>query len=105
MLKTGCCAVFFIKSNITSAALVCIDSEPFLLFCGDYCVQLFLKYIRRHWLIENQLHWMLDIVFREDKCRVQTRNAKLNLNILRKAAIGKPMKLPLKKKRGSAKRA
>ncbi len=26
---------------------------------------------RRHWAIENSLHWVLDIAFREDECRVR----------------------------------
>jgi hypothetical protein len=29
-----------------------------------------LKYIRGHWSVENQLHWILDIVFWEDECRI-----------------------------------
>jgi hypothetical protein len=63
-----------------------------------------LKYIRGHWSIENQLHWMLDIVFREDECRVRTGNAALNLNILRKMAPHRLRKMAMEKKRVSAKR-
>jgi predicted transposase YbfD/YdcC len=28
----------------------------------------FAKSVRKHWSIENQLHWVLDISFREDSC-------------------------------------
>jgi len=31
--------------------------------------------IRDHWMIENSLHWVMDMVFRDDECRVRTENA------------------------------
>jgi hypothetical protein len=47
---------------------------------------------------------MLDIVFREDECRVRTGNGALNLNILRKMALHRLKKMRMEKKRVSAKR-
>lgn len=43
--------------------------------------------IRAHWGIENQLHWCLDVTFREDACRVRKDNASENFNIIRKIAL------------------
>ena len=43
--------------------------------------------IRQHWTIENSLHWVLDVTFREDDCRVRDRTAVRNLALLRKIAI------------------
>ncbi len=43
--------------------------------------------IRRHWRIENGLHWVLDVTFREDASRVRERNAGRNLALLRKVAL------------------
>lgn len=43
--------------------------------------------VRNHWAIENSLHWVLDIGFREDECRVRNRNAAANLSVIRKIAI------------------
>ena len=43
--------------------------------------------IRGHWSIENNLHWMLDVVFREDDCRVRVGNAAENLSRLRRMAL------------------
>jgi predicted transposase YbfD/YdcC len=43
--------------------------------------------IRNHWRVENGLHWVLDVVFREDASRVRERNAARNLALLRKIAL------------------
>jgi predicted transposase YbfD/YdcC len=45
------------------------------------------RIIRGHWSIENQLHWMLDVVFEEDDARARKDNSPLNMNILRKTAL------------------
>ncbi len=42
-----------------------------------------LRCVRGHWAIENELHWCLDIGFREDDCRTRTGNAAENLATLR----------------------
>jgi len=42
---------------------------------------------RKHWSIENQLHWCLDVVFREDSARAKKDNSPLNMNVLRKIAL------------------
>lgn len=39
--------------------------------------------VRRHWDIENALHWSLDVVFNEDQSRARARNAAKNLGTLR----------------------
>ena len=43
--------------------------------------------IRSHWAIENTLHWVLDVTFREDDSRVRDRTAARNLALLRKIAL------------------
>jgi predicted transposase YbfD/YdcC len=43
--------------------------------------------VRGHWSVENQLHWVLDVVFGEDADRKRKNNAPENLNVLRKAAL------------------
>jgi predicted transposase YbfD/YdcC len=47
----------------------------------------YLRAVRRHWSIENQLHWVLDVTFREDAARHHSGNSVENLALLRKLAL------------------
>ena len=47
----------------------------------------FRKLVRRHWGVENRLHWVLDVVFMEDLCRARTGHAPENCSTLRKIAL------------------
>lgn len=49
--------------------------------------QEFNKYIRSHWGIENSLHWMLDVSFREDASRKRHKNSAVNFSIVFKTAL------------------
>lgn len=46
-----------------------------------------LKAKRSHWKIENQVHWILDVAFREDESRVRKEHAAENLAVLRHIAL------------------
>jgi predicted transposase YbfD/YdcC len=43
--------------------------------------------IRAHWGIENAVHWVLDLAFREDENRVRSGHAARNLSVLRHLAL------------------
>jgi predicted transposase YbfD/YdcC len=43
-------------------------------------------FARGHWGIENGLHWVLDVVFREDRSRIRRENAGANLALIRRVA-------------------
>lgn len=43
--------------------------------------------VRGHWGIENRLHWVLDVAFREDECRVRAGHAAENFAVLRHIAL------------------
>jgi predicted transposase YbfD/YdcC len=45
------------------------------------------RYLRKHWSIENELHWVLDVVFGEDGDRKRKDHAPENLNVVRKGVI------------------
>lgn len=46
-----------------------------------------LEVVRTHWHIENDLHWVLDVAFREDDCRIRQGHADQNFAILRHLAL------------------
>jgi predicted transposase YbfD/YdcC len=50
--------------------------------------QEFAEAVRGHWSIENNLHWQLDVSFREDECRVCRDHAPANLSVIRRFALG-----------------
>ena len=45
------------------------------------------KAVRSHWAVENELHWSLDVGFREDDCQVRKDNAPANLACMRRIAL------------------
>ncbi|MBI5213027.1 MAG: ISAs1 family transposase [Nitrospirae bacterium] len=60
--------------------------------------------IREHWAIENSLHYVLDVAFNEDQCRLRTGHSAENLAIIRRFALNllkqnKSCKLGVKNKR------
>jgi predicted transposase YbfD/YdcC len=46
-----------------------------------------LHVVRKHWSIENKLHWVLDVALNEDRCRVRKDHAPENLAVLRHIAL------------------
>jgi predicted transposase YbfD/YdcC len=72
--------------GVTGSGTVEAEIRYFLSSCRDDPAVL-VQAIRRHWTIENGLHWVLDVTFREDDSRVRDRTAARNLAILRKVAI------------------
>ena len=47
----------------------------------------FAQAVRKHWGIENQLHWSLDVTFREDQSRLRTGHGAENFAVLRHIAL------------------
>jgi predicted transposase YbfD/YdcC len=47
----------------------------------------FLKAVRNHWAIENNLHWSLDVIFGEDQSRKRNNNVTENFSIILKTAL------------------
>lgn len=57
----------------------------------------FSKAIRSHWEVENKLHWVLDVVFREDDCRCRVGYSAENFSMLRQFALNLIKKEPSQK--------
>jgi predicted transposase YbfD/YdcC len=79
-----------------------VKTDHYFISSAVFFADGFGKYIRGHWPVENNLHWCLDVIFREDGSRARTGNAALNLNIMRKLALKRLRALKAEKKRYAA---
>jgi predicted transposase YbfD/YdcC len=50
--------------------------------------------IRSHWAVENSLHWVMDMIFRDDECRIRTDHAPANFTTLKHMAHNLIRKAP-----------
>jgi predicted transposase YbfD/YdcC len=62
------------------------DEWHYYISSRSMTAQELLKHARLEWSVEA-MHWLLDVHFREDYCRVEDRNVQQNLNIVRKIAL------------------
>ena len=74
-----------LKTHVCEKDIVREGTRYFITSLTD--VTEFAYAVRKHWSIENQLHWNLDVIFREDSARARKDNSPLNMNILRKVAL------------------
>ena len=64
-----------------------ITNSEYYYFTSDISVNEFMKIRRKHWAIENSLHWILDNSFKEDRMRIKKGSASENMNLLRKFVL------------------
>ena len=67
-------------------------------------IEQFVYAVRKQWNIENQPHWRLDVIFREDANRARKDISSLNLNVLWKVALALCRNAELGKRVGLQKR-
>ncbi|MBL1125516.1 ISAs1 family transposase [Streptococcus suis] len=73
------------KNTIDKDGVITEEVRYFILsFKGD--VQTFSQVVRGHWSVES-LHWLLDVVYREDKNQTLDKRAAFNLNAIRKVCL------------------
>ena len=102
----GLKAIGMVISNIEREGKVFV-SVRYYIMTRKMPVKTFAAIVKGHWAIENELHWQLDVTFREDHCRIRKGNADANFSILRRIALmllknEKTAKLGVKNKRLSA---
>ena len=83
------------------------ESRIYLLSFGD--PKKFAQASRGHWAVESSLHWVLDVTFDEDGCRVRKDHAPENFSSIRKMALNilradKDSKLSIPRRQGRAAR-
>src|SRR3954467_8458726 len=79
-------AVESIRSLNSAPTKIESEIRYFLSSCPDTPAVLG-QAVRTHWAIENALHWVLDVTFREDDSRVRDHHAARNFAVLRKIAL------------------
>jgi len=99
----GLAAIGMVEATVERVGKVTTERRHYITTLID--VNVFAKAVRAHWGIENSLHWCLDVVFREDKCRARKDNSAENFAVIRHIAINlmknykteKPMSLNAKR--------
>lgn len=79
-------AVGMIETTQEKGTTVSTDRRYFIMSRGVTKVGDFSRAVRAHWGIES-MHWVLDVTFREDACRVRKDQAARNLSLLRKVTF------------------
>ncbi|MCD8311199.1 MAG: ISAs1 family transposase [Firmicutes bacterium] len=81
----GLSALGMAKSTVEENGETRVFTRYFITSLTD--VNEFAYSVRKHWCIENQLHWCLDVIFREDASTARKDNSPLNMKVLRKVAL------------------
>lgn len=63
------------------------QSHYFIYSCKGLTAKQIMQHKRSHWSVENNLHWVLDMAFREDESRARKDNSAENFNVLRQIAL------------------
>jgi predicted transposase YbfD/YdcC len=84
-LWAGLRGIGAVKSTVASGGATREETRYFITSLTD--VEQFASCVRKHWGIENNLHWHLDVTFGEDAARQRKDNSPLNWNVMRKTAL------------------
>lgn len=83
----GLAAVAMVEAERTIGGKTATERRYYISSLAGATARRLAQVIRWHWGIENRLHWVLDLAFDEDRCRVRQGHADRNLALLRKVAL------------------
>ncbi len=103
----GLNSIAFVDYLRTEKGKTTLERRYFISSINGERHRLIAKAIRKHWCVENQLHWVLDVSFNEDDSRIRKDNSPENLAIVRHIALNllkqeKTLKAGIKNKRKNA---
>lgn len=84
-------------TSIREVKNVAAKEERFYISSLNQTAEFFNSAIRNHWAVENNLHWVLDVQFKEDYSRKRKDNSAENFAIVRRFALTKITRHPLKR--------
>ena len=76
-----------------------VKEQRYYISCQLNTSEMFLNYTRNHWLIENKLHWSLDVILKEDESRKRNNNVAENFSIILKLVLKLLQEKQLKNKK------
>jgi predicted transposase YbfD/YdcC len=71
----------------TDREMLCFNSVAYYISDLVLSAQVFAEGIRGHWGIENRLHWVKDVILKEDNNRIKHQNGAVNMAIFNNVAI------------------
>jgi len=81
----GLAAIGMVESERHEGGKVSKEKRYYIL--SFFEISLFIKAVRSHWGIENKVHWVLDVTFREDESRIRRGNSTHNMGVIRHMAL------------------
>ena len=82
----GLAMIGMVESETTRNGVTSIERRYYLCSAA-FAVLAFAAIVRAHWGIENRLHWVLDVAFDEDQCRLRTGHGPQNMAMVRHMAM------------------
>ena len=83
---SGLRAIIEVERIVTYKGKTTQERSYYISSSSSASAEQLLSIVREHWMIES-LHWMLDVVFSEDDCTLQSEDAQITLNCFRKFAL------------------
>jgi len=83
----GLRSIGMVESRRMVGGRASVERRYFLTTLREADIQCFAHKQRRHWAVENELHWVLDVGLREDESRVREGHGASNLAILRRLVV------------------
>jgi predicted transposase YbfD/YdcC len=83
----GLAAIAMVEATVERPGKAISRERRYFLSSASLDARTFAHAVRAHWGIENRLHWVMDVVFRDDLCRLRTGHGPWNMATVRHMAV------------------